>query len=187
MKSAQDKKKSNFIIACGYCLVVVVILINYLGKTSKRSGLRDGVRPTVYDPAYEKINDDLAIQLKEQKRMNKEMREMILDIQSASPEGSSASKKGKALSKAPQKIVPIIDMKSMTLPELSPRLETKFKTDVVYPVDFGRNPFTSQTVAATTNEEDEEVNFPGHAVICNPRLPYVFTGVNSNMKVISNY
>ena len=44
-KTVQDKKKTNFIIACGYCLVVIVILINYLTTPSNKKPYRDGTKP----------------------------------------------------------------------------------------------------------------------------------------------
>lgn len=190
MKQVKDKRKSNMIIAIGYCLLVIVLLINYFAKTSSNSNkisyrefakAPNGMRPAIAD----KVSPDLEAQLKEQKRMNKEMREMIIGMQNAS-NGSVNGKNGRE--KLPE-VTPVIDMNSMTLPELSDKIDSKFHLNATCPFELGRNPFAP--IAAMFVDEkatEEEIpDFPGHAVVCNPRLPFVFTGVDSDLKVISNY
>lgn len=192
-KTIQDKKKTNFIIACGYCLVVIVILINYLTTPSNKKQYRDGTKPAHLNSALDKAGNDLESQLNETKRMNREMREMLLDIQNAKSSnnrGNVVSKNtaaGKSISRVDLKPVPVLDMNSITLPELSPKIDEKFKTTEACPYIIGRNPFASPVVVTDVSATEEPVTFPGHAVISNPKLPYVFSGSNSSLRIISNY
>ncbi len=194
-KTVQNKKTANFIIACGYCLVVVVILINYLIKPPTKNQFREGTRPAHQkNAALDKAGNDLESQLNETKRMNREMREMLLDIQNA----KSANNRTKTASlrntsstaNTPREAlrpVPVLDMNSIKLPELNSKIDEKFKTNETCPYIIGRNPFASPVVVTDVSDTEEPITFPGHAVISNPKLPYVFSGSNSNLRIISNY
>lgn len=192
-KTVQDKKKTNFIIACGYCLVVIVILINYLTTPSNKKPYRDGTKPAhLKNSALDKAGNDLESQLNETKRMNREMREMLLDIQNAKSTNNrvnvaSKNNASKATSREALRPVPVLDMNSITLPELNSKIDEKFKTTDACPYIIGRNPFASPVVVTDVSDTEEPITFPGHAVISNPKLPYVFSGSNSSLRIISNY
>ena len=195
MSVTTDKRKVNFIIACGYCLFVIIILFNYLTKTPKRSTYREGTRKAHEDSEIYTAGNDLENQLNEQKRMNKEMREMLIDIQNAkvnTQAGYSNSIGVFQESKKEEKSVkPIfqkpIEFNTVNLPELSSEIDGKFKKNAPCPFNLDRNPFASPEAVAEVAADDENISFPGHSVICNPILPYVFSSSNSDYRVISNY
>ena len=202
MSVTTDKRKVNFIIACGYCLFVIIILFNYLTKTSKRSTYREGTRRAHENSELYTAGNDLENQLNEQKRMNKEMREMLIDIQNAksnnkfvtsnsNPVGSSntpgsvssIARENTFKTIAPQEL----DANSASLPEIDSGIENKFKTNIVCPFNLDRNPFAYPEAGTVVADVDENISFPGHSVIGNPILPYVFSSSNSDYRVISNY
>lgn len=202
MSVTTDKRKVNFIIACGYCLFVIIILFNYLTKTSKRSTYREGTRRAHDNSESYTAGNDLENQLNEQKRMNKEMREMLIDIQNAksnnkfvtsnsNPVGSSntsGSVSSIAMENTFKTIAPQeLDANSASLPEIDSGIENKFKKNIVCPFNLDRNPFASPEAGTVVADVDENISFPGHSVICNPILPYVFSSSNSDYRVISNY
>ncbi|MBR4570524.1 MAG: hypothetical protein IKO19_07675 [Candidatus Riflebacteria bacterium] len=201
MSITTDKRKVNFIIACGYCLFVIVILFNYLTKTSKRSSYREGTRRAHENAEISTAGNDLENQLNEQKRMNKEMREMLIDIQNAKnnnafttnnkkavPSNSSVPFQNTSQSNTPKNLtVKPLEFSSASLPEIDLDIEKKFKKNVVCPFNLDRNPFASPEAGTEVADVDDTINFPGHSVICNPILPYVFSSSNSDYRVISNY
>lgn len=201
MSVTTDKRKVNFIIACGYCLFVIIILFNYLTKTSKRSSYREGTRRAhdIQEPYGN--GSELEDQLKEQKRMNKEMREMLIDIQNAKNNNAAASGNKTVVSSNPS--IPVqtsfaenntkpltvkpLDFSPAAIPEIDSDIEQKFKKNIVCPFNLDRNPFASPEAGTEVADVDENISFPGHSVICNPILPYVFSSSNSDYRVISNY
>ena len=201
MSVTTDKRKVNFIIACGYCLFVIIILFNYLTKTSKRSSYREGTRRAhdIQEPYGN--GSELEDQLKEQKRMNKEMREMLIDIQNAKNNNVAASGNKTVVSSNPS--IPVqtsfaenntkpltvkpLDFSPSAIPEIDSDIEQKFKKNIVCPFNLDRNPFASPEAGTEVADVDENISFPGHSVICNPILPYVFSSSNSEYRVISNY
>ena len=201
MSVTTDKRKVNFIIACGYCLFVIIILFNYLTKTSKRSSYREGTRRAhdIQEPYGN--GSELEDQLKEQKRMNKEMREMLIDIQNAKNNNAAASGNKTVVSSNPS--IPVqtsfaenntkpltvkpLDFSPSAIPEIDSDIEQKFKKNIVCPFNLDRNPFASPEAGTEVADVDENISFPGHSVICNPILPYVFSSSNSDYRVISNY
>ena len=201
MSVTTDKRKVNFIIACGYCLFVIIILFNYLTKTSKRSSYREGTRRAhdVQEPYGN--GSELEDQLKEQKRMNKEMREMLIDIQNAKNNNAAATGNKTVIpSTSPIPVqttfaenntrsltVKPLDFSPSVIPEIDSDIEQKFKKNIVCPFNLDRNPFASPEAGTEVADVDENISFPGHSVICNPILPYVFSSSNSDYRVISNY
>ena len=201
MSVTTDKRKVNYIIACGYCLFVIIILFNYLTKTSKRSSYREGTRRAhdIQEP-YEN-GSELEDQLKEQKRMNKEMREMLIDIQNAKSNNNVVSSNKAVgsvqasistqigLTEKTNKPVTLrpLDINSSALPNIDSEIEKKFKKNIVCPFNLDRNPFASPEAGTEIADVDENISFPGHSVICNPILPYVISSSNSDYRVISNY
>ena len=202
MSVTTDKRKVNFIIACGYCLFVIIILFNYLTKTSKRSTYREGTRRAHENSELYTAGNDLENQLNEQKRMNKEMREMLIDIQNAKSNNKFVTSNSNVVSSSDTQ-VPVqtrtvdntaktlapqpLDANSAALPEIDSGIENKFKKNVVCPFNLDRNPFASPEAGTVVADVDENISFPGHSVICNPILPYVFSSSNSDYRVISNY
>ncbi len=201
MSITTDKRKVNFIIACGYCLFVIVILFNYLTKTSKRSSYREGTRKAHENAEVYTAGNDLENQLNEQKRMNKEMREMLIDIQNAKNNNAIATNNKKAVpsntsipipntsQNNTQKALTVkpLEFSSASLPEIDLDIENRFKKNLVCPFNLDRNPFASPEAGTEVADVDDNINFPGHSVICNPILPYVFSSSNSDYRVISNY
>ena len=201
MSVTTDKRKVNFIIACGYCLFVIIILFNYLTKTSKRSSYREGTRRAhdIQEPYGN--GSELEDQLKEQKRMNKEMREMLIDIQNAKNNNAASAGNKTVVSSNPS--IPVqtsfaenntkpltvkpLDFSPSAIPEIDSDIEQKFKKNIVCPFNLDRNPFASPEAGTEVADVDENISFPGHSVICNPILPYVFSSSNSDYRVISNY
>ena len=196
MSVTTDKRKVNFIIACGYCLFVIVILFNYLTKTTKRTTYREGTRRAHDTSEVYTAGNDLENQLNEQKRVNKEMREMLIDIQNAKVNNQSGGLNNtigvmQASPKVESSVKPIfqkpVDIKTVSLPELNSDIDGKFKKNRVCPFNLERNPFASPEAVSEVSADDENISFPGHSVICNPILPYVFSSSNSDYRVISNY
>ncbi|MBQ3643292.1 MAG: hypothetical protein II961_01730 [Candidatus Riflebacteria bacterium] len=194
MSVTTDKRKFNFIIACGYCLFVIIILFNYLTKAPKRTSYREGTRKAHDNVESYPSGHELENQLNEQRRMNKEMREMLIDIQNAKNANGSVVAPGSQVQntnietlKANASTVNAIDVKSVNLPELNSKIEDKFKKNAVCPFNMDRNPFASPEAVTEIADADENISFPGHSVICHPILPYVFSSSNSDFRVISNY
>ncbi len=188
MSTFTNKRKINFIIAIGYCFVVIVILFNYLSKSSRRTTYREGTRRAHEE---QQINNELENQLNEQKRMNKEMREMLIDIQNAKNEKPSNKNEVKNNYKQSNKTVvkkaTPLDINNYTIPKLDPKVEEKFKKNTLCPFNLDRNPFTSPIPVTEVSVTEESVNFPGQSVICNPILPFIFSSSNSDFQLISNY
>ena len=194
-----DKRKVNYLIACGYCLVILIILFNYL-RTPRKGSFREGTRPSHSDQAIDNANQELENQLKEQKRMNKEMREMLLDINNTrsvnnNNNNNSTSLKQNSTNFSPDtnsindsiKQVKEINVKSYDLPDLSPDINIKFVNKKTYPFEVDKNPFALSEAITETIDDDDNLSFHGHTVICNPILPYMFSSSNSDFKLISNY
>ena len=197
MSVTTDKRKVNYFIACGYCLVVVIILFNYLRTPHNSKGsYRDGTRAAhPNQAAVDMANKELEDQLNEQKRMNKEMREMILDIQNNTTSnvdannGNTSINTGKTIdSKANKKPSAPKELQVVDLPILNSNISDKFKKDKEFPFDSEKNIFAHPEVYSETDEHiDESLNFPGQTVICNPVLPYIISSSNSEFSLISNY
>ena len=152
MSLTTDKRKINYFIACGYCLVILIILFNYL-RTPRKTSFREGTRAAHSDNTSNEANKELENQLNEQKRMNKEMREMLLDIhntQSTRNDKSFSSTKtevsfsstpsNKNIDNPPQSVKEI-NTKSYELPQLSSGISNKFINKGIYPFEVDKNPF----------------------------------------------
>ncbi len=190
-----DKRKINYLIACGYCLVVIIILFNYLRTPRKNKNYREGTRASHQTQELNQENNELEKQLKEQKRMNDEMREMLIDINKAKQVNSVKNyevlKKEElqpvVVAKNPNKPIKNINPKSYELPDISSDVGKKFKDSPAYPFEENKNPFAvSEAVSETINNEDG-LSFHGQNVICNPIVPYMFSSSNSDFNLISNY
>lgn len=198
MSLTTDKRKINYFIACGYCLVILIILFNYL-RTPRKTSFREGTRAAHSDNTSNEANKELENQLNEQKRMNKEMREMLLDIhntQSTRNDKSFSSTKtevsfsstpsNKNIDNPPQSVKEI-NTKSYELPQLSSGISNKFINKGIYPFEVDKNPFALSEGITETIDNEDNLSFHGHTVICNPILPYMFSSSNSDFKLISNY
>ena len=198
MSLTTDKRKINYFIACGYCLVILIILFNYL-RTPRKTSFREGTRAAHSDIASNEANKELEDQLKEQKRMNKEMREMLLDIHNTQSTQNNKSfpstKTNTSFSSTPSnknndnppQTVKEINTKSFELPQLSSGINNKFINKDIYPFEVDKNPFAPSEGITETIDNEDNLSFPGHTVICNPILPYMFSSSNSDFKLISNY
>ena len=196
MSVTTDKRKVNYIIACGYCLVVIIILFNYL-RTPRKTAFREGTRAAHPNQALDLANKELENQLNEQKRMNKEMREMLIDIHktgvtaSQQPTSNYVSNNNAPTPATSQNIInkPLTDIniKSYDLPEIDSEIGVKFKKDPVYPFEANKNPFAISEGTAENIDTEDGLSFHGQTVVCNPILPYMFSSSNSDFKLISNY
>ena len=173
-----DKRTSNLFIAGGYCLVAIIILLNYLAQAN----VKDKV---VVKPAESDVSalDDsvLARQLKEEKRVNLEMREMLTRLQGALSDPqrvSSQSPLQSPLQAAPaaggRYDIPDInyDLLDATRPRANPFIP-------------GKNPFAAPTrkeaAPAVANKGLEST------LRCDPRLPFVISGASSRSGFFSNF
>ena len=198
MSLTTDKRKINYFIACGYCLVILIILFNYL-RTPRKTAFREGTRAAHSNNALNEANKELENQLNEQKRMNKEMREMLLDIHNTQSTQNNksiqtANKNTNPLPSSSNKInevspqtVKEINTKSYELPQLSSDISNKFVNKGTYPFEVDKNPFALSEGITETIDNEDNLSFHGHTVVCNPILPYMFSSSNSDFKLISNY
>lgn len=169
-----DKKTSNLFIAGGYCLVAVIILLNYLGQ----SGVKEKVIARTADITVARADEGtLARQLKEEKRVNLEMREMLTRLQ--------------GLLSDPQRM--ILDQPVASTQQTGGRYEipalnyellntTRPKTNPFIP---GKNPF------AAVNRKEVATMVAnrglGAALRCDPNLPYIISGSGAHSRFISNF
>jgi len=169
-----DKRTSNLFIAGGYCLVAIIILLNYLGqaevkdKTTVRSGDQNAA------PVDESA---LSRQLREEKRVNMEMREMLTRLQGliSNPDKLALQQPG---AHAPQAAG------RYEIPEINyDLLETERPRS--NPFIPGKNPFAM----ATKTEAEAKVDNRGlgASLRCDPRLPFVVRGSGVRSGFISNF
>ncbi|MBP5469242.1 MAG: hypothetical protein J6Z11_08370 [Candidatus Riflebacteria bacterium] len=198
MSLTTDKRKINYFIACGYCLVILIILFNYL-RTPRKASFREGTRAAHSNNALNEANKELENQLNEQKRMNKEMREMLIDIhntqstqntlstQSVNKNTNQLTSTSNKSNEVLSQTVKDINTKSYELPQLSSDISNKFVNKGSYPFEVDKNPFALSEGITETIDNEDNLSFHGHTVICNPILPYMFSSSNSDFKLISNY
>lgn len=179
MAGKVDKRTSNFIIAGGYCLVAVIILINYLGQPSLRIRGTAPVKPATTETGPVGVvtgPDNIHRQLEEQKRVNQEMREMLRRLQ----EGY----KGRKMPGA--KATASTSDNDLEIPELDESVLKSLMTKQANPFVKGRNPFmpsrhersglTSEVSAAAARPLKVDAN-----------LPFIISGANSSARFIANY
>ncbi|MBU1109411.1 MAG: hypothetical protein KKB51_22210 [Candidatus Riflebacteria bacterium] len=169
-----DKRTSNLFIAGGYCLVAIIILLNYLGQAD----IKD---KTTVKPAYASVShaDDsgIARQLKEEKRVNLEMREMLTRLQ-----GLMSDPKRSVSNQSPPAAVSASGR--YEIPELNYELLNAIRPRSS-PFIPGKNPFSAPTkiegAPAVTGKGLEG------ALRCDPSLPFIVSGASSHSGYFSNY
>ncbi|GAB4283222.1 MAG: hypothetical protein Kow0029_29220 [Candidatus Rifleibacteriota bacterium] len=171
MAKKSDKRTSNLIIAGGYCLVALIILLNYLGEASRnRTFNADATKRYVSEAEQAKSLDYLRKQLEEEKKVNSEMRAMLREMQKSS--SSLLTGENKVFAK-----VSMDDL--LKIPELNLDLIEKATRPRPNPFIPGKNPYAPQS-------KSEE---PGKSVMtsypfvkslkCDPNLPFLISGANS--------
>lgn len=169
-----DKRTSNLFIAGGYCLVAIIILLNYLGQANVKDKVM--VKPAESDVSA--VDDSvLARQLKEEKRVNLEMREMLTRLQGAISDPQRVSLQ------QPLQVTPSAAGK-YDIPDINYDLldATRPRSNPFIP---GKNPFAAPTreeaAPAVANKGLEST------LRCDPRLPFVISGASSRSGFFSNF
>ncbi len=169
-----DKRTSNLFIAGGYCLVAIIILLNYLGQAEikDKTSVKTGDLQTA--PADESA---LSRQLKEEKRVNMEMREMLTRLQGliSDPQRQNLQQSGE---NSPQV------SGRYEIPEINYALldAERPRSNPFIP---GKNPFA---MATKSEAEVTVVNRgPGASLRCDPKLPFVISGSGVRSGYISNF
>lgn len=173
-----DKRRSNFIIAAGYCLVAVIILFNYLGQSSLKSKGKAFSPPVATEAGSASVvpDSDIHHQLEEQKRVNQEMREMLRRLQ----EGYKGRKTPGA------KAVASVFTKDFEIPELDEAMLKSLMTKHANPFIKGRNPFLpSQHQKPALESEILAGAFKPLKADAN--LPFIISGANTAASFVANY
>ncbi|PKL42840.1 MAG: hypothetical protein CVV41_12485 [Candidatus Riflebacteria bacterium HGW-Riflebacteria-1] len=169
-----DKRTSNLFIAGGYCLVAIIILLNYLGQTNVKDKIM--TKPEALDVSG--VDDSvIARQLKEEKRVNLEMREMLTRLQGA----ISDPQRGvvQPLVKSAQSAAGKYDIPDINYDLLD---NNRPRTNPFIP---GKNPFA----APTRKESAPNVANKGieSTLRSDPRLPFVISGASSRSGFSANF
>ena len=168
-----DKRTSNLFIAGGYCLVAIIILLNYLGQAEIKD--KKTARPGELNssPLDESA---IARQLKEEKRVNTEMREMLTRLQSLLSDPQRAVMKHSPAAVPAQGRYEIPEINYDLLDASRPRTN---------PFIPGKNPYSSPT----RRESNAAVGKRGLGsnLRCDPRLPFVISGSGLRSAFIANF
>lgn len=176
-----DKRTANLFIAGGYCLVALIILVNYLGQTDSR----ERTRPTFVsslisepaEPAAAKGSDSLQRQLEEEKRINLEMRDVIRRLQYA-----VASQLASVTSR-----LEADEPEDLSIPTLRDDLIESAMSKQKNPFVPGKNPFAPFLEREVGNPVETNSDSQFSVLQCDPRLPFVFSGSNSHNGYYSNF
>lgn len=175
MAKRTDKRTSNLIIAGGYCLVAIIILFNYLGQTS-RSRISVPSVPVVSSDLEGKDMQSLKKQLEEEKKVNSEMRSLLRQIQKT---GSIAVRPSQQFSGSVEEL-------SNSIPELNLALLKNALRPRQNPFTPGKNPYAPIRKVEETGKSLSS-GFPfARSLKCDPRLPYLISGANSNSVFLGN-
>jgi len=169
-----DKRTSNLFIAGGYCLVAIIILLNYLGQAE----VKDKTAVKSGDPHSAPVDESaLSRQLKEEKRVNMEMREMLTRLQGliSDPNRLPVQRSG---------VNPPSTHGRYDIPELnSDLLEAERPRN--NPFIPGKNPFAMATkTEAEVKVDNRELS---SSLRCDPRLPFIIRGSGLRSGFISNF
>jgi len=174
-----DKRTANLFIAGGYCLVALIILVNYLGQTDTRERARSASTASGYVEPMQapKSSDSVQRQLEEEKRINQEMRDVIRRLQQAmTSQIASVSSKLEAA-----------EPDDLTIPALRDDLIETAATQQKNPFIPGKNPFAPILERSSVNSVDMVTDSQFSILQCDPRLPFVFSGANSRNGYYSNF
>ena len=171
-----NKKTSNLIIAIGYCLVAVIILFNYLGgsRSNRINLIAEKYRKT---PIQNESVDFLKKQLSEEKRVNKEMRDILRSCQDA-------------LNKPGAKAKPTTIATPYKLNDPLPSLKTDHLHIGVkskFPFKKGRNPFLplKNKIVITPSKNNDALG--SCCFKSDPTLPFFITGTGMDIKLSGNF
>jgi hypothetical protein len=174
MANKTNKKTSNLIIAGGYCLVAIIILVNYLNETSRNRQFKKAKTSPEIETSEKKQYVSLQRQLEEEKKINREMRNLLRQIQEQS------SKNGKKL----QQSAAVLKNADNILPELNLDLLKALSKTRKNPFIPGKNPFAPSSVhlQAKSSAPGKQVEF----FTCDPDLPFLISGADENAEYLGN-
>lgn len=176
MPNKTDKRSSNLVIAAGYCLVALIILFNYLGKSDLKI-YKNGRSARSLDTALP--DEALSRQLEEEKRVNLEMRDMIRRLQSIVGDQGSKPEHAQAEQSS-------VTDDPFSIPALDRHLLDNLTRPRSNPFIPGKNPFgVSQRPESGIVAGVDFV--PNNSLTCDPRLPFVITGSNSKSGYFANF
>ena len=174
MAKQTDKKTSNLIIAGGYCLVAIIILVNYLNETSRNRHLKTSPEKNAVETVEEGQYAALHRQLEEEKKVNREMRALLRQIQEKSSKNSKNSQQAVSVLKNADNVLPELNLNLL-------KMLTKTRKNPFIP---GKNPFAPSTKHLPTKNVD-----PGKQVefyTCDPDLPFLISGADENAIYLGN-
>lgn len=180
MAKKTDKRTSNLIIAGGYCLVAVIILLNYLGETSRARSFSSNASESMFNGASQDKNINyLKKQLEEEKKVNSEMRSLLRQIQKTGTDKRAIPLPVRSLNAA---FVAINE----PLPELNLELLKRATTYRPNPFIPGKNPYAPNSKREDSNKVIS-TSFPfRESLKCDSRLPFLISGANTQADFLGN-
>ncbi len=180
-----DKRTSNFVIACGYALVAVIILFNYLGKDLFP---QKGALPPAKLPVISRTNtapglEMLSRQLSEEKQINSEMRELLRNMQTAM--GDSDHQNGRFQTSPPQNSS--MKLEFPAIPDIRPDIFTELNKPRSNPFSPGKNPFFSSSDKVSKARQVFVEGNLARSLKCHPKLPFLISGANKKNSFMANY
>ena len=170
----ENKRKSNFIIALGYCLVAAIILFNYV----RGSGAQRSEKLSAKYASQNKSNESVSYlrkQLNEEKKLNNTMRSALKTYQRAIKHTSIPSEQFQQLTQ--QNI-------DNTIPELN--LFTK-SIETKSPFSPDKNPFLSfKKRHSYINKTIHTQKSIYTSLKSNPRIPFITAGSNDTILFTGN-
>ncbi|MDN5279790.1 MAG: hypothetical protein PWR01_3755 [Clostridiales bacterium] len=179
MAKKTDKRTSNLIIAGGYCLVAIIILLNYLGESSRARKMADRASvSTQIESEYDQNFEKLQKQLEEEKKVNLEMRSLLRQLQR---NGSGVMKSAAAHTFVGGKIDFDEPLPRLNVEALKRALQPKQN-----PFIPGKNPYAPDSKREDANKVVSTV-FPfKNSLKCDPNLPFLISGANTDSVFLGN-
>lgn len=178
MDANKKKKTANFIIALGYCLVAAIILLNYVSGR-KNNRIKKIVSKKTNAIFSQSDFEYVRKQLKEEKRLNKEMRGALKTYQNAIKDTFAEKSYSCASAKVSiSETIPVL--KALSRPK---QLKSPFKK--------GKNPFIAlnkrhfKTPNSIIKGTNKLLVYPSLKSI--PKIPFIISGSNDKINFASNY
>ena len=166
------KQKMNMkgIISLGYLFMAIIILVNYIGKKGDRVAAHSGLPGSVLDRNVV----SLKAELDEERRINREMRQMLSQVQHAL-KNAPAQKNGASSEPASYNVEELLHK---GLPEL--QVSFLKASASVSPFKPGKNPYVPfyarKSQAEAPMNSMMSTNVSGMVVRSDPNIPFLLRG-----------
>lgn len=173
MAKSTDKRTSNLIIAGGYCLVAIIILLNYLSQASRFNTTQ--AKDEMKQQALQ-TNPELNVlkkQLEEEKKVNSEMRALLRQFQTTGSMTSAEQYQARQFKGSFEDL-------TRELPDLDHELLKSAFKPRPNPFIPGKNPYAPIKKNEENNNRVVSSGFPfARTLKCDPHLPFFISGANS--------